>query len=120
MRTLRPVVDASTALRLRVAAKTPVADGVVTLVLEDPGGRGLPPWTPGAHLDLVLPGGVTRQYSLCGDRFDAYRYRVGVLREPGGRGGSAYVHDTLSAGDLVGLGGPRNNFPLVPAPRYRF
>ncbi|HEY0693340.1 MAG TPA: PDR/VanB family oxidoreductase, partial [Kribbella sp.] len=51
---------------------------------------------------------------------DAHTYRVGVLREVSGRGGSAYVHDELRAGDLVGIGGPRNNFPMVPAQRYLF
>src|SRR5882757_1006293 len=107
-------------LTLRVAEKRPAADGVVGLELVHPDSARLPEWTPGAHIDLVLPGGVTRQYSLRGDRWDAHRYRVGVLREPVGRGGSAYVHDELQPGDLVGVGGPRNNFPLVPAPRYRF
>jgi len=107
-------------LTLRVTAKSPAADGVVALELAHPDGARLPDWTPGAHIDLVLPGGVTRQYSLRGDRWDAHRYRVGVLREVAGRGGSAYVHDELQPGDLVGVGGPRNNFPLVPAPRYLF
>lgn len=51
---------------------------------------------------------------------DAHSYRVGILREPAGRGGSAFVHDVLSVGDTVGVAGPRNNFPLVPAPRYLF
>ena len=105
---------------LRVAGREPVADGVVALVLEHPGGDRLPDWTPGAHIDLVLPGGLVRQYSLCGDRWDAYRYRIGVLREPDGRGGSAFVHDRLRPGDLVGVDGPRNNFALVPADRYLF
>lgn len=105
---------------LRVVAKELVADGVVALTLRHPDGRRLPDWAPGAHIDLLLPNGLTRQYSLCGDRWDAYSYRVGVLREPAGQGGSAYVHDVLAEGDLVGVGGPRNNFPLVPAPRYLF
>ena len=105
---------------LRVVAKELVADGVVALTLRHPDGRRLPDWAPGAHIDLLLPNGLTRQYSLCGDRWDAYSYRVGVLREPAGRGGSAYVHDALAEGDLVGIGGPRNNFPLVPAPKYLF
>jgi ferredoxin-NADP reductase len=105
---------------LRVMAKTPAADGVVSLTLSRPDGRRLPDWTPGAHIDVVLPHGVTRQYSLCGDRFDAHTYRVGVLREPDGRGGSAFVHDVLAAGDLVGVGGPRNNFALVPSASYLF
>jgi ferredoxin-NADP reductase len=105
---------------LMVAVKKPVADGVVALTLEHPQGRRLPDWTPGAHIDLVLPDGAVRQYSLCGDRFDPRSYRVGVLREVDGRGGSAFVHDHLQVGDRVGVGGPRNQFPLVPSPRYLF
>jgi ferredoxin-NADP reductase len=120
MRELTAAVDASAAVQLRVTDKTPVADGVVTLTLEDLGDRRLPSWTPGAHVDLALANGLTRQYSLCGDRFDPFRYRIAVLREPGGRGGSAYVHDVLQVGDVVGLGGPRNNFPLAPSSRYWF
>ncbi|GLY88838.1 PDR/VanB family oxidoreductase [Actinoallomurus iriomotensis] len=108
------------AAELLVAGKTPVSDGVVTLTLTRPDGGRLPDWAPGAHLDLVLPNGLTRQYSLCGDRWDARSYRIGVLREPAGRGGSAFVHDELEIGDVVGLGGPRNNFRLVPAERYLF
>lgn len=105
---------------LRVVSKTPEADGVVSLTLARPDGRRLPDWTPGAHIDLVLPTGATRQYSLCGDRFDAHTYRVAVLREPDGSGGSAFVHDVLAPGDVVGVGGPRNHFPLVPSESYLF
>lgn len=105
---------------LTVAAKEQMADGVVALSLRRPDGRRLPDWTPGAHVDLVLPNGMTRQYSLCGDRWDAYSYRIAVLREPGGRGGSAYVHDRLLPGDRVGVGGPRNNFPMAPSNEYLF
>jgi ferredoxin-NADP reductase len=105
---------------LRVEEKTTVADGVVTLTLASPDGGRLPHWAPGAHVDLTLDNGQTRQYSLCGDRWDAHRYRVGVLLEPAGRGGSAYVHRQLEPGHLVGLGGPRNNFPLVPSASYLF
>jgi ferredoxin-NADP reductase len=105
---------------LRVTAKQPQADGVLTLELAAPAGGRLRDWTPGSHIDLVLPNGLTRQYSLCGDRWNPFSYRVGVLREPSGRGGSAFVHDELAVGDLVGVGGPRNNFPLVPSERYLF
>ena len=105
---------------LRVTAKQVQSDGVLTLELAAPSGGRLRDWTPGSHIDLVLPNGLTRQYSLCGDRFDAFRYRVGVLREPAGRGGSAFVHDELAVGELVGVGGPRNNFPLVPSEQYLF
>lgn len=111
---------ASQALTMRVREKQPAADGVIVLTLEHPQGARLPDWTPGAHVDLVLPNGVCRQYSLCGNRWDAFNYRIGVLREPDGRGGSAYVHDELAVGAAVGIGGPRNNFPLVPAQRYLF
>ncbi|MFH9861346.1 PDR/VanB family oxidoreductase [Streptomyces sp. NPDC017202] len=107
-------------LSLRVRAKDVVADGVVSLTLDHPDGARLPDWTPGAHIDLVLPNGTTRQYSLCGDRWDPYTYRIAVLREPAGRGGSAYVHDRLTPGDRVGVGGAHNHFPLVPADRYLF
>lgn len=114
------VPSASTESTLRLVAKQAVSDGVVALTFEHPDGRRLPDWAPGAHIDLMLASGDTRQYSLCGDRWDAHRYRVGVLREELGRGGSAYIHDTLNVDDVVGVGGPRNNFPLVPAPRYLF
>ena len=105
---------------LRVTAKDVRADGVLTLELAAPSGGRLRDWTPGSHIDLTLPNGLIRQYSLCGDRWDPTTYRVGVLREPDGRGGSAFVHDALAVGDLVGVGGPRNNFPLVPSEQYLF
>ena len=115
---------ASTATTLVVASKRIVADGVAQLTLRDPSGARLPDWAPGAHIDLVLtaPDGsqYSRQYSLCGDRWDASTYQIAVLREPAGRGGSALVHDHLAEGDVVGVGGPRNNFALVPADRYLF
>ncbi|WUB68248.1 PDR/VanB family oxidoreductase [Streptomyces sp. NBC_00582] len=107
-------------MTLEIRAKDTIADGVVSLTLAHPDGARLPDWTPGSHIDLVLPEGTGRQYSLCGDRWDPYTYRIAVLREPAGRGGSAYVHDRLAPGDLVGVGGPRNHFPLVPADRYLF
>ncbi|QFG21286.1 PDR/VanB family oxidoreductase [Actinomadura sp. WMMB 499] len=112
--------DSASAVELRVASKSPAADGVVALTLARADGGRLPDWAPGAHIDLVLPNGMTRQYSLCGDRWDARAYRIGVLREPDGRGGSAFVHDELDAGDVVAVGGPRNNFRLAPAERYLF
>jgi ferredoxin-NADP reductase len=110
----------SNVVTLRVQAKTPQAEDVVAVTLTDPEGLRLPDWTPGAHIDLVLPDGLNRQYSLCGNRWDAYSYRIGVLREPASRGGSAFVHEELEPGHLVGVSAPRNNFPLVPSQRYLF
>ena len=107
-------------LTLRVDVRTTGAEGVVVLDLCDPAGEDLPGWAPGAHVDLRLPDGLTRQYSLCGDPADRSRWRIAVLREPESRGGSAHVHDALVEGAVVQVRGPRNHFPLVPAPRYLF
>jgi cytochrome P450/ferredoxin-NADP reductase len=104
----------------RVAAKQEAADGVVTLVLREVNDHPLPAWEPGAHVDLILDQVPTRQYSLCGDPANHHEYRVGILRDPDGRGSSRYVHDRLQAGDVVRVRGPRNNFPLAPSPRYLF
>jgi cytochrome P450/ferredoxin-NADP reductase len=104
----------------RVAAKREVADGVVMLALRDLNDHPLAAWEPGAHVDLILDSAPTRQYSLCGDPTARHEYRLGILRDPDGRGGSTYVHDRLSQGDVVRVRGPRNNFPLVPSPRYLF
>jgi cytochrome P450/ferredoxin-NADP reductase len=104
----------------RVVAKREEADGVVSLALREAGHRPLPAWEPGAHVDLVLDGAPTRQYSLCGDPADSHQYRLGILRDPDGRGGSLFVHDRLQEGDTVRIRGPRNNFPLAPSPRYLF
>ena len=97
-----------------------VAKGVLALTLRHPLGGPLPAWEPGAHVDLVLGPGLERQYSLCGDPADRTRWRVAVLREPAGRGGSAFVHDQVRQGDKVRVRGPRNHFALRPAARYRF
>jgi cytochrome P450/ferredoxin-NADP reductase len=105
---------------VRVAAKHHAADGVVTLSLREVGDHPLPPWEPGAHVDLILNDAPTRQYSLCGNPADRHEYRVGILRDPNGRGSSLHVHDRLQAGDVVRVRGPRNNFPLVHSPRYLF
>ncbi len=95
------------------------ADGVIALTLTAPDGSALPPWTPGAHIDLILNDSTTRQYSLCSSPADPRRWRVGVLRAPDGRGGSELVH-RLTAGTEIRIRGPRNHFPLVSSPRYLF
>ncbi|WP_340374673.1 PDR/VanB family oxidoreductase [Streptomyces sp. SS7] len=105
---------------LVVERRESAADGVLALTLRHPLGAALPAWEPGAHVDLVLGPGLERQYSLCGDPADVMSWRVAVLREPAGRGGSAHVHEQLGQGDKVRVRGPRNHFALRPAPRYRF
>lgn len=103
-----------------VSKITEVADGVRELALRRPDGSALPSWSAGAHLELALPNGLSRQYSLCGDRSERDAWRVAVLREPAGRGGSAYVHDVLTEGDTLTVRGPRNHFPLAAAESYLF
>jgi ferredoxin-NADP reductase len=105
---------------LVVGCRTEVADGIVALDLTGPAGEDLPPWTPGAHIDLLLAPDLERQFSLCSDPADRGRWRIAVLRETPGRGGSAHVHDRLSVGDRVRARGPRNHFPLEPAEEYLF
>ncbi|MFD0119210.1 PDR/VanB family oxidoreductase [Streptomyces sp. NPDC058320] len=106
------------ALRLLVTRHESVADGVVQLRLE---GRDLPAWEPGAHLDLVLPSGLIRQYSLCGDPEDTSSYTVATRLIADGRGGSREVHEQLQEGSEVEVRGPRNRFPLTAgAPSYVF
>ena len=107
-------------LRLTISRREEVADGVVALELRRPDGALLPAWGPGAHLDLTVGPGVVRQYSLCGDPADRAVWRIAVLREPAGRGGSERVHEQLHAGDVVDVRGPRNHFALEPAQRYVF
>ncbi|MEU8030352.1 PDR/VanB family oxidoreductase [Streptomyces sp. NPDC049099] len=107
----------SRALRLLVTSHETVADGVVRLRLE---GRDLPRWEPGAHLDLVLPSGLVRQYSLCGDPEDTSSYTIAIRLVENGRGGSREVHEQLAEGMELEVRGPRNRFPLVVAPAYVF
>lgn len=105
---------------LVVRAVEKVADDVVALTLVDPDGESLPPWTPGAHVDLILGPDLIRQYSLCGSPSDDRTIRVAVLRAPDSRGGSSHVHDRLAVGSTVRVRGPRNHFSLAGAPRYVF
>nr|WP_228823519.1 PDR/VanB family oxidoreductase [Nocardia blacklockiae] len=95
------------------------AADVVSLVLRAPDGTPLPTWRPGAHLDVFLPSGRQRQYSLCGDPSDRFRYRIAVRLIPGGSG-SREVHEVLKTGDRLRIRGPRNAFAFVEAPSYLF
>ncbi|GAA1679736.1 PDR/VanB family oxidoreductase [Microbacterium lacus] len=93
---------------------------IVVLTLAPADGRELPSWTPGAHIDVLMDNGIERQYSLCGDVAPGEPWRIGVLREPQSRGGSEYMHTSVSVGQHLTLQGPRNNFEVVDAPAYQF
>lgn len=107
-------------LSLLVHERELASEGVVTLVLRDAEGERLPDWTPGSHITLRLGPGLERQYSLCGERRDAYTYRIAVQHEPHGRGGSDALFRTLHPGSRVVTSRPRNNFRLTPAEEYLF
>ncbi|MEV3990871.1 PDR/VanB family oxidoreductase [Streptomyces sp. NPDC049837] len=113
----RGVRSSTARRRVLVTERTTPAEGVVQLRLE---GTGLPPWEPGAHLDLVLPSGLVRQYSLCGDPAETDTYTVATRLVEDGRGGSREVHEQLHEGTEVEIRGPRNRFPLVESPAYVF
>lgn len=85
---------------------------VMSLELALPDGSALPEWQPGAHLDIVLPSGMVRQYSLCSDPANLQRYRLAVLRETDGRGGSEELHSATRLGTKLTARGPRNHFSM--------
>lgn len=107
-----PPARSSITRMLRVAAVRREADNVVGLTLVDPRGRDLPGWTAGSHIDLLV-GDYQRRYSLCGDATDLSHYRIAVLREAGGRGGSEYIHTGVVPGQSVRIRGPKNHFRLA-------
>lgn len=99
-------------IHVRVASRAQAAADIVRLDLVAADGGDLPAFSAGAHVDLFLENGLTRQYSLCNDPADRGRYRIAVLREAASRGGSAYVHEALAEGAVVRIGPPRNLFAL--------
>ncbi|WP_329468007.1 PDR/VanB family oxidoreductase [Streptomyces sp. NBC_01431] len=98
-----------------IRERTELAAGVLGLELAAPDGGRLPSAEPGAHIDLVLPSGLVRQFSLCTPEGRPGTWRIAVLREPNGRGGSIEVHDRLEVNTRLRVAGPRNRFPLLPA-----
>ena len=84
-----------------------------------PDGKPLPAYEPGAHIDLHLPNGLIRQYSLINAEPDPATYTVGIKRDPASRGGSRYVHDELRVGKTLKISAPRNNFALVESAKPR-
>lgn len=99
--------------QVRVARKVDEAIDIATFELVSIDERPLPPFSAGSHIDVHLPNGLTRQYSLCNDPKEAHRYLIGVLRDPGSRGGSQSLHDAVNEGDILHIGAPKNHFPLA-------
>ena len=105
------MVDAT--LSVRVARKHTEAEGICSLELVSASGGALPAFTAGSHVDVHLPGGLTRQYSLCNSPSEAHRYVIAVLRDPASRGGSQAVHDGVHEGDTLTISVPKNHFALA-------
>lgn len=99
-------------MKLRLMAIRFEAHGIQSLELRHSDGQALPPFTPGAHLELALPNGLKRSYSLCNNAQETCRYVVAVHHSPASRGGSRWVHEQLRVGELLDVGEPRNHFPL--------
>jgi len=103
----------SPTLAVRVARKRTEALGICSLELVATEGTTLPTFTAGAHVDVHLPGGLVRQYSLCNPPSEAGRYEISVLRDAHSRGGSVAVHDAVSEGTVLHISPPKNHFPLA-------
>ena len=104
-------------LAVKVVRKAREAEGIASFELARADGAPLPSFSAGSHIDVQVPGGLTRQYSLCNDSGEQHRYRIAVLRDPASRGGSVAMHDAVREGDVIHISEPRNHFPLHHAQR---
>jgi ferredoxin-NADP reductase len=99
-------------LNVVVKRKWQSADGVIGFELADRDGKHLPTFQPGAHIDLHLPNGLVRQYSITNGPGDLSSYVIGVKEESASKGGSKVLVETIREGDVLAISEPRNNFPL--------
>ncbi|MFB9981351.1 PDR/VanB family oxidoreductase [Mesorhizobium kowhaii] len=99
-------------MKLTVVAARKEPGDVLVIDVKHPRKSLLPPFEPGSHVDVHLPDGKVRQYSLCGDPVDLSHYTIAVKREQAGRGGSAWIHETVAVGSTLPVSAPRNHFPL--------
>lgn len=96
-----------------VTRKNLEAEGIYSFELARADGRALPPFSAGSHVDVHLPNGLVRQYSLCNHPDEEHRYQIGVLLDPASRGGSRLMHEFVDEGTLLRISEPRNLFPLA-------
>jgi len=100
-------------LQVRVTRKSREAVDIATFELVNVDERPLPAFSAGSHIDVHIPNGLTRQYSLCNHPGESHRYLIGVLRDASSRGGSRAMHDEVKEGDVLHISRPRNHFPLA-------
>lgn len=96
-----------------VVSRTTQAQGICSYELASVDNSPLPAFSAGAHIDVHLPGGLIRQYSLCNHPNERHRYQIGVLKDPASRGGSQSLHELINAGERLHISEPRNLFPLA-------
>jgi vanillate O-demethylase ferredoxin subunit len=106
-----------TLTKVKVLRRRQEALDIASFELGKPDGSALPGFSAGSHIDVQVPGGLSRQYSLCNDAAEQHRYRIAVLRDPNSRGGSSTMHDHVHEGDTLLISEPRNHFPLVHGER---
>ena len=99
-------------LSLRIKSVGWEAPNILSYDLRPLESRELPPFTAGAHVDLTLPNGLVRSYSLVNPQSERHRYVIAVQKDRASRGGSKWVHENFHAGDVLTVNGPRNNFAL--------
>jgi len=100
-------------LNVVVARRRDEALDIASFELRGEDGGPLPAFEAGSHVDVHLPNGLVRQYSLCNDPRETHRYMIAVLRDEAGRGGSKAVHDQLREGERLRISTPRNHFALA-------
>jgi ferredoxin-NADP reductase len=108
----------SVTIPVRLTAIRYAAHETSLFEFERPDGSALPPAAPGAHIDVHLPNGIVRPYSLVEAGPQMHSYVIGVKRDPKGRGGSVHLHDAVRVGAEIAISEPRNNFALVEAADY--
>jgi vanillate O-demethylase ferredoxin subunit len=106
-------MNAPSALAVRVTRKHVEAEDICTFELESADGTLLPAFSAGSHIDVQVPGGLTRHYSLCNDPAESHRYLIGVLRDAASRGGSAAMHEQVHEGSVLSISVPKNHFALA-------
>ena len=99
-------------LRLRIKSASWEAPDILSYELRPMDGGDVPAFTAGAHIDLTLPNGLVRSYSLVNPQSERHRYVIAVQKDRASRGGSKWLHENLHVGDVLAVNGPRNNFVL--------
>jgi vanillate O-demethylase ferredoxin subunit len=106
-------MSSASTLSVRVTRKAAEARDICTFELVAVNGAPLPAFAAGSHVDVKLPGGMTRQYSLCNDPKETHRYLIGVLLDADSRGGSRAMHEQVAEGQVLQISAPKNHFPLA-------